>query len=528
MGYVEEALNIIIFEDEAIIAQEIEQILRDQIQPRGITRVTTMKRFREELSKNSFDLAVLDINIRNEPLGIEAGAYIRKNHEMGIVYLTAYSTETIIDQLAAIRPDAYLLKPFNETQLAVVAKQVLKQQKIKPALGTLTLASNKSGKLVPKVEVFQEALDKIFIISIFDEHGDFVYFNDSLCEFTGESREELMAAGHPLFRDSSAECLIRKNITDTLNRGQMWEGEFCFNRQNQCDRWGYSYVFEIISKDHTSGRYFICIGNDITGEKQYSLQTKEQLNQKTTELARKQREMASLLKESTLSGLNSILMHEIKRPLVSIAMQLGMKMDGFRKHLPPNLFEHLHKTYLSVDGTSDLILYLNTLFKRKADEPFEEFDLSQVLESVLNFSKTLFPYNGISFQITTPDHKVEVSGFPDILFISILNLVKNACEAFPTGQMEKHVELLLEDAEHHWVILVRDNKIAGIPPEIEKKLFTNENFTSKPTGSGLGLNISASILGSMNAKIELLNTGENGSTFLIRFPKVALTIKDAA
>ncbi len=94
----------------------------------------------------------------------------------------------------------------------------------------------------------------------------------------------------------------------------------------------------------------------------------------------------------------------------------------------------------------------------------------------------------------------------------ILNLTRNGLEA-----MEERGCLTLESyLQDSKVILAIEDEGCGIPPEHTNKLGT-PFFTTKDSGTGLGLATCYRIVESHNAKI-CVDSNPSGTTFIITFP----------
>lgn len=66
----------------------------------------------------------------------------------------------------------------------------------------------------------------------------------------------------------------------------------------------------------------------------------------------------------------------------------------------------------------------------------------------------------------------------------IINLLKNAEQSIPDGRPGK-IKVTVRKVDHKVEVRVKDNG-CGVPEEIRKKIF-EPNFTTKSSGSGIGL-----------------------------------------
>ena len=95
----------------------------------------------------------------------------------------------------------------------------------------------------------------------------------------------------------------------------------------------------------------------------------------------------------------------------------------------------------------------------------------------------------------------------------IVNIIKNAIEAI-SNDGEINVSLQLTDNKAHIKI---SNNGEAISEEKQKAIF-EEGFTTKQTGSGLGLHICANNLKAQNAILKLIESTEEKTVFEIVLP----------
>lgn len=110
------AQKIMVIEDEAIVAMEIEQSLKDQ----GYTVVGIFARGEQALKKVedlSPDLIVMDIKLAGRLDGIQTAEFVRERHDIPVVYLTAHSDEKTLVRALGAEPLGYVVKPFSQAEL---------------------------------------------------------------------------------------------------------------------------------------------------------------------------------------------------------------------------------------------------------------------------------------------------------------------------------------------------------------------------------------------------------------------------
>jgi signal transduction histidine kinase len=97
------------------------------------------------------------------------------------------------------------------------------------------------------------------------------------------------------------------------------------------------------------------------------------------------------------------------------------------------------------------------------------------------------------------------------------NLIQNALQAVPPGKIPK-VEVTESVKDGQLLIRIKDNG-EGISEDSKEKIFT-PNFTTKTSGTGLGLAMCKRIVEQSNGTIWFETTME-GTTFFILFPLTA-------
>ncbi len=109
-------IRVLIVEDQYIVSEEIKEILI----AKGfqvIGQCASANEALELLESSLCDVAILDINIEGDRDGIELAGEIMKKHRCAIIYLTAYADEKFLERAKKTQPAAYIVKPFEETNL---------------------------------------------------------------------------------------------------------------------------------------------------------------------------------------------------------------------------------------------------------------------------------------------------------------------------------------------------------------------------------------------------------------------------
>ncbi len=96
---------------------------------------------------------------------------------------------------------------------------------------------------------------------------------------------------------------------------------------------------------------------------------------------------------------------------------------------------------------------------------------------------------------------------------ALINVITNAIEATEGQDGPRRVTVSARQSRHNVVIAVTDNG-PGIPDAIRRNLFT-AFATTKPKGTGTGLNLARQIALAHGGNLELLNDGRDGDTAFV-------------
>lgn len=112
-----EKVKVLLIEDEFIIAEE----LKEKLESYGYEVHGPMDNAEEaikEIDSLKPDVCLVDINLEGKLNGLDfAEAIVDKN--IAIIFLTALSDEKTLERAKSIGPAAYIIKPYEEKNLAV-------------------------------------------------------------------------------------------------------------------------------------------------------------------------------------------------------------------------------------------------------------------------------------------------------------------------------------------------------------------------------------------------------------------------
>lgn len=170
--------QILVVENERIVAEDIKKTLNNLgydvsgIASSGEEAVKKAK----ELNP---DLALMDIVLEGNMDGIDAAGQIYSSLGIPVVYLTAYADEERLQRVKISEPFGYILKPFEERELHTTIETALYKHKMEKALKA---SEERYRTIIENIE------DGYFEV---DLAGNLTFFNDSIYQTLGYSRDEL-------------------------------------------------------------------------------------------------------------------------------------------------------------------------------------------------------------------------------------------------------------------------------------------------------------------------------------------------
>jgi two-component system, LytTR family, response regulator LytT len=110
------SINILVVEDESIVAKDIQLCLR-KLGYEVVGVCSSGEDAIEVAKEKEPDLVMMDIMLKGEMSGIQAAAVIRENIDIPIIFLTAYTDSATVDKAKETEPYGYIIKPFKEIDI---------------------------------------------------------------------------------------------------------------------------------------------------------------------------------------------------------------------------------------------------------------------------------------------------------------------------------------------------------------------------------------------------------------------------
>ncbi|MEA2102022.1 MAG: ATP-binding protein [Thermodesulfobacteriota bacterium] len=205
--------------------------------------------------------------------------------------------------------------------------------------------------------------------------------------------------------------------------------------------------------------------------------------------------------------------HEIRNPLASILLQSELLDDELQDtKTSPEAFDFIKTIQGEIDRlsqiTDEYLAYARLPHPRKQLlDPFVEVTASVAM------LKPELKKNNIEIEIKKYDHDVKIKIDRGQFRQVLLNLIRNASDAMPSGG---RMDIALMCVRNDFLLQVKDTGF-GMSADTKRRIF-DPYFTTKDNGTGLGLSLVQYIANAHNGWVDVESEKNKGSTFIFSVP----------
>lgn len=171
-------INVMIVEDEGIVAKDIESSLK-KLGYNVVGIASSGEKALEIIEEKKPELVLMDIMLKGEMSGIDTSEIVREEFQIPVIFLTAYADEDTLSKAKVTEPYGYIIKPFKEIDLHTSIEMAMYKH-------------NKTQELKKEIEVYSSVVqeqsnqDFVFIKSksklVKVNHSD-IYFVEALKDY---------------------------------------------------------------------------------------------------------------------------------------------------------------------------------------------------------------------------------------------------------------------------------------------------------------------------------------------------------
>ncbi len=213
---------------------------------------------------------------------------------------------------------------------------------------------------------------------------------------------------------------------------------------------------------------------------------------------------------SSLGEMVAAISHEIRNPLGIIRNSselLKKKMSAFdpSNTIPDIIIEE------SVRLNNIITDFLD--FAKPSTPNLAPCNVEQILEKNITFLWSQVKEEGYQIEKNCFNNIPEITADSDMLYQAFLNILINAMQAMPDGG-KIHIEVRYRDDR---VTISFNDEGEGISEDLLEKIW-DPFFTTKESGTGLGLGIVQNIIGSHGGNIKFENRASGGARVTVELP----------
>ncbi|XJZ28305.1 ATP-binding protein [Bacillota bacterium Lsc_1132] len=228
-------------------------------------------------------------------------------------------------------------------------------------------------------------------------------------------------------------------------------------------------------------------------------------------LAREEKKQNDAQKLELVGTLAAITAHEIRNPLTGVKGLIQLLSEKYTSSEDKYYFDVIHK---ELDRINEIVSEFLILGKPTIQK-LETVDITETIEEMKPIILSDGHLHNVVCSWSLPSEPVIVECVKDQMKQVILNITKNAFESIENSGT---LDITLEKLANRCILTITDTG-KGIPIENLSKIF-QPFYTSKNTGTGLGLVVCKRIIHSFGGSIQITSQEKVGTTVEISLPLV--------
>jgi signal transduction histidine kinase len=201
----------------------------------------------------------------------------------------------------------------------------------------------------------------------------------------------------------------------------------------------------------------------------------------------------------------------VKNPINAIVVHLEVLRQKLQQ-IDPQTRRHLDVIGSEIQRLDRVVRTLVD-FTRPVELQLKDLDLRRLVDDVVALAAPDAERHNVRIDNVSAAGPLPVRIDSDLVKQALLNVVLNGVQAMDDGGV---LHIASQSMNGSALVEVRDQG-PGIPPDIRDKIF-NLYFTTKKTGSGIGLAMSYRVMQLHNGSLEFDSVAGQGTTFRLQFP----------
>lgn len=216
---------------------------------------------------------------------------------------------------------------------------------------------------------------------------------------------------------------------------------------------------------------------------------------------------------AAIGRLTSGVAHEVKNPINAIVVHLEVLRQKLHE-IDPDARRHMDVIGSEIRRL-DRVVQTLVDFTRPVELRLSDLDMRRLVDDVALLASPEAERHNVHILRESSPEPLPVRIDADLVKQAVLNIVINGVQAMTEGG---NLHITTRRDGEGVLIAVRDEG-PGIPAEIRDKIY-NLYFTTKKSGSGIGLAMTYRVVQLHNGSLEFDSVEGRGATFYLRFPMV--------
>jgi nitrogen fixation/metabolism regulation signal transduction histidine kinase len=240
-------------------------------------------------------------------------------------------------------------------------------------------------------------------------------------------------------------------------------------------------------------------------------------NEKLDELQIAAQRLASTEREMAWREMAQQIAHEIKNPLTPMKLSIQHLLRSYdpgKEGGAEQLNRVLHSIIEQVDGLTRMANEFSN-FAKMPEPILKRENIVEMVEKVLSLYEN---ESQIAIDFNPESSSIFLQVDRNLWIQVLVNLIQNAQQAL-SGKSDGVIQINITKENNYCCIEVRDNG-CGVSMEESTRIFT-PHFTTKSSGSGIGLSLVKQIVEKHGGKVSFQSKENEGTSFLIEIPIVS-------
>ena len=332
-----------------------------------------------------------------------------------------------------------------------------------------------------------------------DEKGNWQYLNPAWKEMSGRTVNESLGLHFSQRIDKTSYQRVLKAFSDSFHQGKRYfRVDIKMNNQKNEVSWVEAFVKLVYGEN---GKFIGTAG--ILSEINERKHVEEKLVSLNEHLA------ITSSKLSAAAQLAAGIAHEVRNPMTAILGFVKLIKNGTEDK------QEYYDIIFSEINRIEQILNELLLLSKPSKTVFIERDLIEICNHVLTLLETNAVFNNIQIHKNFAEKQIFICCDENQIKQVFINLIKNAIEAMTNGG---NIFVTIQEKDHEVSIEILDEG-EGTPEHSLEKI-GEPFFTTKATGTGLGLSVCFKIIENHGGKAFITSEREKGTKIVFVFPKV--------